>query len=147
MTLNNLMVRFQWCWSVGECRASLHWHLSRVHSDPEWKHLPRDGTYISKSISFQNCNWSMWNANCLEQNLNSVHHIHFLQRTPPHRQTLQDKVFDGIREKWDFHNNDFLPPFVFYVKKMPCSELTVQYCVATVILPGQLYKHKNWHLY
>ena len=36
MTLNNLMVRFQWCWSFGKCGAPLHYHRSQVHSDPEW---------------------------------------------------------------------------------------------------------------
>ena len=28
MTLNNLMVRFQWCWNFGECGTPLHCHLS-----------------------------------------------------------------------------------------------------------------------
>ena len=28
MTLNNLMVRFQWCWGFGECGAPRHWHSS-----------------------------------------------------------------------------------------------------------------------
>ena len=32
MTLNNLMVRFQWYWSFGECGAPLHCHRSQVHS-------------------------------------------------------------------------------------------------------------------
>ena len=36
MTLNNLMVRFQKCWSFGECRVPLHCHRSQVHSGPEW---------------------------------------------------------------------------------------------------------------
>ena len=36
MTLNNLMVKFQWCWSFGECRAPLHCHCSQVHSGLEW---------------------------------------------------------------------------------------------------------------
>ena len=36
MTLNNLMVRFQLCWSFGECRVLFHYHCSQVHSDPEW---------------------------------------------------------------------------------------------------------------
>ena len=31
MTLNNLMVRFQQCWSFGECRVALHCHCFRVH--------------------------------------------------------------------------------------------------------------------
>ena len=35
MTLN-LMVRFQWCWSFGECGALVHCHCSQVHSGPEW---------------------------------------------------------------------------------------------------------------
>ena len=35
MTLNNLMVRFQWCWGFGECRASLYRHCSEVHSGLE----------------------------------------------------------------------------------------------------------------
>ena len=29
MTLNNLMVRFQWCWSFGECGVPLHCHHSQ----------------------------------------------------------------------------------------------------------------------
>ena len=36
MTLNNLMVRFQQCWSFGECGVPLHCHRSQVHSVPEW---------------------------------------------------------------------------------------------------------------
>ena len=36
MTLNNLMVRFQQCWSFGECGVPLHCHRSQVHSGPEW---------------------------------------------------------------------------------------------------------------
>ena len=39
MTLNNLMVRFQQCWSLGECGVPLHCHRSQVHSGPEWWHL------------------------------------------------------------------------------------------------------------
>ena len=35
MTLNNLMVRFQQCWSFGECGVPLHCHRSQVHSGPE----------------------------------------------------------------------------------------------------------------
>ena len=36
MTLNNLMVRIQQCWSFGECGVPLHCHCSRDHSGPEW---------------------------------------------------------------------------------------------------------------
>ena len=36
MTLNNLMVRFQYSWSFGECRVPLHCHCSQVHSGLEW---------------------------------------------------------------------------------------------------------------
>ena len=36
MTLNNLMVRFQWCWSFGKCGVTLYCHCSQVHSSPEW---------------------------------------------------------------------------------------------------------------
>ena len=36
MTLNNLMVWFQWCWSFGEFRAPIHWHCSQVRSGLEW---------------------------------------------------------------------------------------------------------------
>ena len=32
MTLNNLMVRFQQCWSFGECGVPLYCHCSQVHS-------------------------------------------------------------------------------------------------------------------
>ena len=35
MTLNNLMVRFQQCWSLGECGVPLHCHRSQVQSGPE----------------------------------------------------------------------------------------------------------------
>ena len=35
MTLNNMMVSFQWCWSFGECGALLHFHCSQVHSGPD----------------------------------------------------------------------------------------------------------------
>ena len=41
MTLNNLMVRFQWCWGFGECRVALHCHRSLVHTGLEWEHLIR----------------------------------------------------------------------------------------------------------
>ena len=34
MTLNNLMERFQQCWSFGECGVPLHCHRSQVHSGP-----------------------------------------------------------------------------------------------------------------
>ena len=34
MTLNNLMVRFQQCWSFGECGVPLHCHRSQVHFGP-----------------------------------------------------------------------------------------------------------------
>ena len=36
MTLNNLMVRFQQCWSFGECGEPFHCHRSQVHSGLEW---------------------------------------------------------------------------------------------------------------
>ena len=36
MTLNNLMVRFQQCWTSGECGVPLYCHRSQVHSGPEW---------------------------------------------------------------------------------------------------------------
>ena len=36
MTLNNLMVRFQQCWSFGECGVPLYCHYSQVHSGPAW---------------------------------------------------------------------------------------------------------------
>ena len=36
MTLNNLMVRFQQCWSFREYGVPLHCHRSQVHSGPEW---------------------------------------------------------------------------------------------------------------
>ena len=36
MTINNLMVRLQQCWSFGECGVPLHCHRSQVHSGPEW---------------------------------------------------------------------------------------------------------------
>ena len=34
MILNNLMVRFQQCWSFAECGVPLHCHCSQVHSGP-----------------------------------------------------------------------------------------------------------------
>ena len=34
MTLDNLMVRFQWFWSFGKCGALRHCHRSQVHSGP-----------------------------------------------------------------------------------------------------------------
>ena len=36
MTLKNLMLRFQQCWSFGECGVPLHCHRSKLHTDPEW---------------------------------------------------------------------------------------------------------------
>ena len=35
MTLNNLMVRFQECWSFGKCGEPFHCHHSLVHFGPE----------------------------------------------------------------------------------------------------------------
>ena len=32
MILNNLMVRFRYCWSFGECRLHLYCHRSQIHS-------------------------------------------------------------------------------------------------------------------
>ena len=32
ITLNNLMRKFEWCKSFGECRAPFHFHWSQVHS-------------------------------------------------------------------------------------------------------------------
>ena len=34
MTLNNLMVMFQWWSNFGECEVPLHYHHSQVHSSP-----------------------------------------------------------------------------------------------------------------
>ena len=36
ITLNNLIVRIQECWSFGKCGLLLYCHYSQVHSDPEW---------------------------------------------------------------------------------------------------------------
>ena len=36
MIQNNLIVRFQRCWSFVECGVPLHCHRSQVHSGPEW---------------------------------------------------------------------------------------------------------------
>ena len=36
MTLNNLMVRFQWCWLFGKCGTHSHCLCSQVHSGPTW---------------------------------------------------------------------------------------------------------------
>ena len=36
MTLNNLMVRFQWCWSFGECGVTLDFHCSQVLPGLKW---------------------------------------------------------------------------------------------------------------
>ena len=35
MTLNNLMVMFQWCWSFGECGVPFHCYHSQVNFGPE----------------------------------------------------------------------------------------------------------------
>ena len=35
MTLNNLMVKLQYCWSFGECGVFLCCHCSQVHSGPD----------------------------------------------------------------------------------------------------------------
>ena len=39
MTLNNLKVRFQQCWTLGECGVPLSCHRSLVLSGPEWQRL------------------------------------------------------------------------------------------------------------
>ena len=54
ITLSNLMVRFQWCWSFDECGVViLHCHCSQVHSGPEWSYLI--GFYVL------GLNWIVWN--------------------------------------------------------------------------------------
>ena len=35
MTLNNLMVRFRWCWNFAECRLRIHCNHSQILSGPE----------------------------------------------------------------------------------------------------------------
>ena len=39
MTLKNMVVRFQWCWSFEECGVPFHCHRTQVNSGPEWWHL------------------------------------------------------------------------------------------------------------
>ena len=36
MTLNNLMVNIQSCWSLGECGVPFHGHCSQVYSGLGW---------------------------------------------------------------------------------------------------------------
>ena len=55
---DNLMVRFQWCWDFGECRAPLHWHCSQAHSDPVWQHLI--GPYLNRTNGILMQNWIVW---------------------------------------------------------------------------------------
>ena len=40
----NLILRFQQCWSFGECGVLLHSHHLQVHSGQEWFHLI--GSYL-----------------------------------------------------------------------------------------------------
>ena len=62
ITLNNLMVRFQSCWSFGECGVALHYHRFHAHSSPERKHLIRILSIVQIE---QNCvlmlNLILWN--------------------------------------------------------------------------------------
>ena len=39
MTLKNMKVHLQKCWSFGECRVPRHCYRSKVHTEPEWYHL------------------------------------------------------------------------------------------------------------
>ena len=64
--LNNLMVRFQWCWSFGECKVTLHCNYSLVHSGQE--RLP-DRVQSMGQIEID-CvlmqNWIFWNRTVFE---------------------------------------------------------------------------------
>ena len=57
MTRSNLIVRFQWFWSFGECRAPRHCHCSQVHSGPEWKHLIYG---LDRTNCIRMLNWIVW---------------------------------------------------------------------------------------
>ena len=50
MTLNNLMVRFQWCSRYGECGVPLHCHHPQVHSGPG---VVAPNTVLSMGLRFQ----------------------------------------------------------------------------------------------
>ena len=57
MTLNYLMVRFQYCWSFGEYGAPLHYHCSQVHSGPIY------GLNRTNAINWTVwLNWIAWNS-------------------------------------------------------------------------------------
>ena len=55
MTQKNLMVRFQWCWSFGECRASLHCHWSHVHSGLDWLQLIGPNLWVILELTAYLC--------------------------------------------------------------------------------------------
>ena len=61
MTLNNLMVRFQWCWSFGEYGVPLHCHSSQVHIWP-WVVAPDRALSMSQiELNFVlMINWIIW---------------------------------------------------------------------------------------
>ena len=71
MTLNNLMVRFQQCWSFGECGIPLHCHRSQVHSGPGVVAPDIYGLNRTNSILMLNwivwINWIAWNRNAFLQ--------------------------------------------------------------------------------
>ena len=46
MTLNSLMVRFQWCWYFEEWGVPLHCYCSQVHSGLVWLHLIRPYLWV-----------------------------------------------------------------------------------------------------
>ena len=65
MTLNNLMVRFQWGWNSGECGVTLHYHRSQVYSRPAWarplRRTPRSLFWTSvRSVAQQMEQWQTW---------------------------------------------------------------------------------------
>ena len=93
-TLNNLMVRFQWCWSFGECGAPFPFYHPQVHSGPIYGlNRTKMCTYAELNCFYLNCltelnnlkwkyfwqldcvpmlNWKAWNRtiltfNCVDQ--------------------------------------------------------------------------------
>ena len=73
MILNNLMVRFQWCWIFGKCRVPLYCHCSQVHSGPGVVASDRAlsmGLNRTNGILMLNwivwLNWIAWNRNVFD---------------------------------------------------------------------------------
>ena len=63
VTLNNIMVRFQWCWGFGERGAHPYCHFSHGHPGPG---MEAPGRALNSQIITVWRNWIPWNRNVFD---------------------------------------------------------------------------------